>query len=360
MGALLDTTGGVPAFSEDEIKDFHCHEAVIEKNLMAFLMVGRSLTKIREKGYYLLTHRTFEAYCEEKWKLSRAQAYRAIDAAEVVANLSPIGDKAILPINEAQTRPLARLEPEQQQPAWERAVEIAGDERVTARHVEQAVREAQGGVPSIEEEEEEPETLSGGGEFYAPILKAKQPAAQPAEKPAEDPKPKPDPAGDEWYTREEHAAMVREVLGPIDLDPASCAKANAIICAARYFDKAINGLAQSWKARNIYLNPPYSEAGDWVEMLVATILAEEVEDGAILLVNANTSSAWFADLWEHATALCFVRGRISFVSGEREESKTGWSPSVYVYFGDHPERFAAVFSRIGRIVRAWDEWGAAS
>jgi phage N-6-adenine-methyltransferase len=356
MAALIDDLSNLPSpqFTPADVEDFRRHEGVIEKNLAAFVAVGEALAAIRAKRYYLLDFLTFEAYAMQRWGLGRADAYRAIEAAEVMADLSPIGDAKILPLNPSQTRPLARLEPEQRQPAWEKAVELAGDEKVTAKHVEQAARIVSGDAPAVEDDQGAPPLLSGGEDHYAPVLKPKA-KADPAPV-AEEAKPKAEPAGDEWYTRPDHAALIREVLGPIDLDPASCKKANAIIGAARFFDKAADGRNQNWKARNVYLNPPYSEAGDWVELLVATLLAEEVEDGAILLVNANTSSAWFADLWEHAAALCFVRGRISFVSGEREESKTGWSPSVYVYFGDRPELFARVFSRIGRIVKAWDSW----
>ena len=63
---------------------------------------------------------TFEEYCKERWGMNRAHAYRLIDAAEVVNNLSPIGD---IPANESQARPLTALRdnPELQRAAWERA-----------------------------------------------------------------------------------------------------------------------------------------------------------------------------------------------------------------------------------------------
>jgi hypothetical protein len=42
--------------------------------------------------------------------MSRANAYRLIGAAEVIENLSPLGDT--LPANLEPTRPLAKLSPE--------------------------------------------------------------------------------------------------------------------------------------------------------------------------------------------------------------------------------------------------------
>jgi hypothetical protein len=35
---------------------------------------------------------TFEEYCDERWHFGKAYAYRLFQAAEVIENLSPIGD----------------------------------------------------------------------------------------------------------------------------------------------------------------------------------------------------------------------------------------------------------------------------
>jgi N6-adenosine-specific RNA methylase IME4 len=60
-----------------------------------------------------------------------------MDAAEVVENLSPIGD--ILPENEAQARPLTELDPEAQRLAWEVVKETAPLGKVTSTHVKSVV-----------------------------------------------------------------------------------------------------------------------------------------------------------------------------------------------------------------------------
>jgi len=95
--------------------------------------------EIRDKAYYrdVLGFETFEAYCKEKWDINRAHAYRLIDSAMVIETVSPMGDR--VPENERQTRPLARLEPEQQREAWQKAVETAPEGRVTAAHVSKVV-----------------------------------------------------------------------------------------------------------------------------------------------------------------------------------------------------------------------------
>jgi hypothetical protein len=114
-------------------------EAVIERGLANFMEVGQALLVVRDKKLYRLSHKTFAEYCSDRWQLGRAYAYQAMAAAEVTRNLSAIAD--ILPTNEAQARPLAKLSAEQQVPAWDRAVEIAGGNQPTAAQVAEAVEE---------------------------------------------------------------------------------------------------------------------------------------------------------------------------------------------------------------------------
>jgi hypothetical protein len=61
----------------------------------------------------------------------------------------------------------------------------------------------------------------------------------------------------EWYTPARYMVLVREVLGDIDLDPASTAEANQVVRAKVFYDQASNGLARDWRAKTLFLNPPY-------------------------------------------------------------------------------------------------------
>lgn len=60
----------------------------------------------------------------------------------------------------------------------------------------------------------------------------------------------------ERYTPAEYIAAVREVLGEIDLDPASSALAQETVRAIEHFTVDDDGLAQEWHGR-VFLNPPY-------------------------------------------------------------------------------------------------------
>jgi hypothetical protein len=63
-------------------------------------------TRLFLASVYRSTHGTFEDYCRDRWEMSATHAYRQIEAAKVVAVLSPIGD---IPATESQARELVPL-----------------------------------------------------------------------------------------------------------------------------------------------------------------------------------------------------------------------------------------------------------
>lgn len=84
-------------------------EAVIERGLQLFYEVGDALAEVRDRRLYREAGcSTFEAYCRDKWGISRPRAYQMIDAASVHGLLSTIVDIP-LPANEAQVRELVPL-----------------------------------------------------------------------------------------------------------------------------------------------------------------------------------------------------------------------------------------------------------
>lgn len=120
------------------------YETVVQQGLDSFVEVGNALAAIRDGRLYRESHQTFEAYCVERWNLSKSRAYQFLRGAEVVERLAECTTVDVMPDNEAQVRPLASLPEEQQAEAWKEAVESApvdddGQPQVTAKHVEAAV-----------------------------------------------------------------------------------------------------------------------------------------------------------------------------------------------------------------------------
>ena len=121
-------------------------ERIIEQGRETFLAVGRALLEIREYRAGVLfkdTYGSFEAYIRERWEFGRSYAYRLMNAAEVVEQLSPRGDSSATaqPMSEKQIRALTLLEdPADRRRAWKEAQKEAGDDEVTSAIISRMVR----------------------------------------------------------------------------------------------------------------------------------------------------------------------------------------------------------------------------
>lgn len=118
-------------------------------------------------------------------------------------------------------------------------------------------------------------------------------------------------------------------LGPFDLDPCFGAP-RPWATAARHYGPETDGLTQEWDGF-VWCNPPYDrEAWRW--------LARCAEHGnAIALIFARTEVAQFhRQVWERATALLFLEGRLHFhyPDGRRADKNAG-APSVLVAYGEN-------------------------
>jgi ParB family chromosome partitioning protein len=158
----------------------------------------------------------------------------------------------------------------------------------------------------------------------------------------------------EWYTTDGYMALVREVMGRIDLDPASCEAANDVVQATRYYTAEDDGLQHPWAGR-VWMNPPY---GSQLIARFASKLVEHWSDGniceAIVLVNNATETRWYHTLADYATAACFPLGRVRFWQRGLTPLMSPLQGQVFFYYGERPERFAEVFRAIGQLWRPWN------
>jgi hypothetical protein len=150
----------------------------------------------------------------------------------------------------------------------------------------------------------------------------------------------------EWYTPASIISLAREVMGDIDLDPASSSTANEVVGANRFYDVHDNGLSKPWAGR-VWLNPPYHHPliTHFTKKLTMHVLAGDVRE-AIALVNNATETGWFQDMLHVARGVCFPKGRIRFWQ-PGEAAGEPLQGQACLYFGERFRRFAAVFSRIG-------------
>jgi hypothetical protein len=334
----LQVMDNLPATESDELA--RC-EAAIERGRQATIEAAAALRVIRDKKLFRATHKTFEAYCLDRWGFSETHINRLIAHGEVLEDLTPIG--VALPANEAQARPIYGLESADRQLVWPVAVETAPGGKLTAAHVEDVVDT----FKSLEGDEAE--RVDALMQKFRKDASAKPDAAKQArgiftaktEKGTHN----------EYYSPDYIASAVREVLGEIDLDPASCEYANRVIRALTFYDEQDNGLEQKWMGR-VFLNPPYGKDGAesnqerWSQKLIEAYDAGDVT-AAILLVNAYTGNAWFQPLWRFP--ICFPR-RLTFYNEEGNKAPT--FPSALVYMGPDESYFRQVFDpRIGIVAK---------
>lgn len=156
----------------------------------------------------------------------------------------------------------------------------------------------------------------------------------------------------EWYTPSIYIEAARNLMGSIDLDPASCIKANKNVKATTIFTKDDDGIEKDWFG-NVWMNPPYGRGGQalWTSKLLSEYRSGRVEQ-AIVLCNAATDTKWFEELWEFP--ICFVKKRIKFLSADDSAKHSPTHANVLIYLGRKPiEDFKFHFGIFGPIaVRA--------
>lgn len=193
----------------------------------------------------------------------------------------------------------------------------------------------------------------------------------------------------EHFTPREVVAAARKTLGGIDLDPASCAKANKRIKAKQFFSVEDDGLTQPWRGR-VFVNPPGGAIvlrngekaslqnkanGDRLVENRAAFYARQVDRWS----TKSRSCAWWRKLVEEFDAgrvrsaifvgftleilrsaqlgnegrwaepfdftRCYPRNRLQFEGADPTHA------NVIVYLGGHDRRFRAFFEPFGRVVR---------
>lgn len=165
----------------------------------------------------------------------------------------------------------------------------------------------------------------------------------------------------EWYTPRPFLDAAHELMGGIDLDPASTEFANLTVRAARYYTIDDDGMALPWYGR-VWMNPPYgledgeSNQARWTRRLVAEYQAGAVTE-ALILVNAVTGNAWFAPLMHYP--ICFPARRIRFYNEETEAGQPTHSNAI-VYLGPQLGRFAEIFGRFGAVMATREVWDGAT
>ena len=154
----------------------------------------------------------------------------------------------------------------------------------------------------------------------------------------------------EWYTPAPYIEAAREVMGQIDCDPASSEVANSIVDAATFYTAEQDGLVQKWGPR-VWMNPPYSQplVANFAKAITDKHASGEVAQACVLVNNA-TETGWFQTMLEHATRVCFLKGRVKYLDPEGKPSGAPLQGQAILYFGDNGGRFTDEFSKFGPVL----------
>lgn len=185
-----------------------------------------------------------------------------------------------------------------------------------------------------------------------------------------------DSGNTEYYTDPKILEKARQVLGHIDLDPASSPIANQKVGAAHYFTEKDDGLKQVWSG-NVWMNHPFSkgekacndkckkktckERGyhihtdlpgnkDWINKLDHEYRFGKVSQ-ALCICFAATSEGWFQPLAKYPQ--CYLAPRTNYYDSDGNKVKGVTKGSVITYLGDDVDKFYEAFKDMGEVKVPW-------
>jgi hypothetical protein len=169
----------------------------------------------------------------------------------------------------------------------------------------------------------------------------------------------------EWWTPENVLEAVRVLYGgPPDLDPASCAEANARVGALDYYspEKGQDGLVLPWRGK-VFTNPPYgyregrqSNQAVWIERAFRGWARGEFDE-LVGVFAARPGTRWYR--WTQHMCRCVLDERGSFVEPDarriaREAAGKAYGGdtkgTVVVYMGWRWGAFYEAFGHLGEVL----------
>lgn len=133
---------------------------------------------------------------------------------------------------------------------------------------------------------------------------------------------------DHWATPPKMVAALELEFGPFDLDPC-CVPDTAK--APTFYTPDVDGLSLPWFGR-VFLNPPYSKPGTWLEKAIAEVERPGGADLVVALLPASTDTRWFHSLVKDRAEIRFILGRVRFFGWQRTPITAPKAPSIYAIY----------------------------
>ena len=133
---------------------------------------------------------------------------------------------------------------------------------------------------------------------------------------------------------------ILDALGQFDLDPCACPEPRPWPTAATMWTREDGPLARPWpKAARIWMNPPFGPRSTLSAFM--NRMAQHGRGTALLYARTETD-LFFSTVWQRATAVLFLRGRINFYhqDGRRAQANSGAPVVLIAYGADDAARLA--------------------
>lgn len=136
-----------------------------------------------------------------------------------------------------------------------------------------------------------------------------------------------------------------EALGTFDLDPCG-APGWELAKQTLLLENGEDGLTHDWEGR-VWLNPPYGKEA-WAFLRK---LAKHGQGTALIFARTETE-IFFETVWGAATAVLFLKGRLTFLDGTslKPARANSGAPSCLVAYGADDARALAYSGLPGRLV----------
>lgn len=169
----------------------------------------------------------------------------------------------------------------------------------------------------------------------------------------------------EWYTPDRVLDLVRDYYGgQIPVDPAN-GISNPTEALVSINELIGNGLELSWKklgrdalelganSDGVWLNPPFGKViRDWCKKIYIESL-QETEIIALLPCGARFSTGYWQEyiLSQRLNAICFIKGRVSFIDGNTGIKAKGniYDSAIYGYNID-TNKFVDTIGQLGKTI----------
>ncbi|KAH7832267.1 uncharacterized protein MONOS_12152 [Monocercomonoides exilis] len=166
-------------------------------------------------------------------------------------------------------------------------------------------------------------------------------------------------ATDKWFTPPDIIASIVEMeRRPIDLDPASEPAAQRIVGARQFW--CASALEKSWNADIVYVNPPFSLIGVFMNHALNEYTRKHCKE-LFVLCRAAPSSRWFDIAFHHPHChTLFFSHRLKFWentgdgSGDVKTASSSMPHEISLfYFGKKSDAFLTKFRKYGITYPPW-------